>query len=257
MKKYSGLLVIIASLFLIIGCSGKGGPKKDTVAVNDTTTVPDTGFTGIKKYQTSQGYILKEVTFKNGVRQGLMKTFYQGGQLYQTFWYENGLKEDSARWYYLEGQVFRATPFKHDTVDGIQKQYYRNGRVRAKIGYSKGLRTQLFQEFNSDGKPLGGYPQMVIDIKDEYSTKGLYHIGLALSDNSKKVKFYRGEFTGERFDTARCKIIKTVDGKGLLDLKKSGSPQSNSVGIIAEITTVLGNRLLSFKKVDLPYNDLK
>ena len=76
-----------------------------------------------------------------------MKSFYMGGQLYQTFWYEKGLKEDSVRWYYLEGQLFRTTPYKNDTIDGIQKQYYRTGKLKAKIGYSKGMGTKFFQEF--------------------------------------------------------------------------------------------------------------
>ena len=52
-------------------------------------------------------YLVKEVTFKNGVREGLMKSFYQTGEVRQTFWYENGLREDSSRWYYQEGQLFR------------------------------------------------------------------------------------------------------------------------------------------------------
>ena len=257
MKQYSSSLVIILALFFIFSCSNKGGSKKDSRNENDTVTVPDTGFTGIKKYQTSQGYILKEVTFKNGVREGLMKTFYQGGQLRQTFWYENGLREDSARWYFLEGQVFRATPFKHDTIDGIQVQYYRNGRVKAKIGYNKGLRTQFFQEFNSDGKLIRNYPEIIAVIKDDYSTRGLYNIKLELSDKSKKVTFYRGEFTGERFDTSMCIKIKTIEGKGTLNLKKSGTSQPGYVGIIADITTGFGNRYLTFKKIELPYNDLK
>ncbi len=51
-----------------------------------------------------------------------------------------------------EGQLFRTTPFKNDTVDGIQKQFYRTGKVRARIGYSKGMRTPFFQEFGQNGK---------------------------------------------------------------------------------------------------------
>ncbi len=44
------------------------------------SSVPDTGYTGIKKYM-SGNYVVKEVTFKNGVREGLMKTFYQTGEV--------------------------------------------------------------------------------------------------------------------------------------------------------------------------------
>lgn len=258
MKIFSGSLVIILSLLFIFGCNGKGGSRKNSRTVNDTTTVPDTGFTGIKQFYDHTGkFLVREATFENGIRQGLTKTFYQSGLLYQTFWYENNLREDSAKWYYEQGQVFRSTPYKHDTIDGIQKQYFRDGKVRAKIGYSKGLRTMLFQEFDKNGRVVGGYPEIVINIRDEYAARGLYHIGLELSDKSPKVRFWRGELTDGRFDTTICKRIKTIDGKGLLDLKKSGTPQPESVSIITEILTPYANRNIVEKKIPLPYKDLK
>ena len=149
--------------------------------------------------------LVKEVTFKNGVKEGLMKSFYQNGKLRQTFWYENGLREDSAKWYYEEGQLFRSTPYKNDTIDGIQKQYYRNGRLKAKLGYKKGLRTQNLEEFTTEGKLVGGYPALVVNVRDEYKTKGVYRISLELSDKSTKGKFYRGDLSNGVFDTAHCK----------------------------------------------------
>ncbi|MCX6330120.1 MAG: hypothetical protein NTZ85_11505, partial [Bacteroidia bacterium] len=70
------------------------------------------------------------------------------------------------------------------------------------------------------------------------------------------VKFYRGDFTDGRFDTTMVKSIKTIDGKAVLDLKKTGSPKPDSVSIIAEILTPYSNRYLTGKKIRLPYNDL-
>ena len=212
MRLITGTGLIFTLLLLFYGCGGRGNTNKESQTAADSVTVPDTGYTGIKQYTSGQR-VIKEVTFKNGVRHGLMKSFYQGGQLYQTFWYKNGLREDSVTWYYLEGQIFRSTPYKHDTVDGIQKQYYRNGKLKARIGYSKGLRTPYFEEYYTDGKRIKGYPEIATSIRDEYSSKGLYNIGLELSDKSTKVKFYQGEFTDNRFDTAACKKIITVKGK--------------------------------------------
>jgi hypothetical protein len=251
MKTLSYLSVVVLILFAATGCTGKGPGKK----VSETSTVPDTGFTGIKRY-TSRNYLIKEVTFKNGVRQGLMKTFYQDGLLRQTFWYENNLREDSSCWYYPDGKLFRTTPYKHDTIDGIQKQFYGSGDIKAKIGYRKGFRTEFFQEFEKNGKLFRDYPEVVVGLKDEYKSKGVYHIMLSISDKSKKVKFYRGDFTDGRFDTTMVKFIKTIDGKAILDLKKTGSPKPDSVSIIAEISTLYSNRYLISKKIRLPYNDL-
>ena len=254
LKVFSNLSVVAITILIIAGCAGKSSGKK--VTGNDTITIPDTGYTGIKQYMSGTR-IIKEVTFQNGVREGLMKSFYPGGQVYQTFWYENGLREDSGRYYYTEGQLFRTTPYKHDTIDGIQKQYYRTGKLKARIGYSKGMRTPYLEEFTPDGKLVKGYPEIVVKVNDEYKSKGLYSISLALSDKSTKVKFYRGEFTDNRFDTSFVKPVNSVQGITRIDLRKTGTPGNNYVGVIGAVVTPFGNRNLIYKRIDLPYNDLK
>jgi hypothetical protein len=185
-----------------------------------------------------------------------MKSFYINGKVRQTFWYKNGLREDSAKWLYETGKVFRSTPYKNDTIDGIQKQYFTNGKLKAKLGYKKGLRTTLLEEFGTDGKLLSGYPELVVTTKDDYRAKGSYRISLELSDKSTRVKYYRGDLSNGIFDTAHIIIINTVKGKGILDLKKTGSPKTDNVGVIAEVLTNYGNNYCIFKKIGLPYNDL-
>jgi len=256
MKLLPGTLLFVLFLIIFEGCIGKGSRKKDSKNENDTVTVPDTGYTGITQYM-NEGRVLKEVTFKNGVRHGLTKTYYAGGQLYQTFWYENGLRQDSGRWYQQDGgQLFRSTPYKNDTIDGIQKQYYRTGKLRAKIGYVKGLRTPFLEEYTNTGKLDISYPEIVANVGDEYNTAGRFRVILEMSDKDKKAKFYRGEFTDGRFDTTKCQPIRTVDGTGTLILRKTGSVKPGYVGIIGSVITKYGNRYLTYKRIELPYNDL-
>jgi len=255
MKILSYLSILIIFVLLINSCRGKGTVKNDQQSEIDTTTVADTGFTGIKQY-TSNRYLVKEVTFKNGVREGLMKSFYMSGRLRQTFWYTNGLREDSAKWYYEEGQLFRSTPYKNDTVEGIQIQYYRNGHLKAKIGYKKGLRTPLFEEYDQSGKLVTGYPQIVLSKIDNISPKGSYRITLMLSNRSTQARFYRGDFSDNVFDTTKYERINTINGIGTLDLKITGSGKTDSIGIIADILTNFGNKYLVYNKFELPGKDL-
>jgi hypothetical protein len=255
MKTFFGSLLIVLTISIFTGCHGKSPAKKESQAEADSVTIPDTGYTGIKQYMSGKS-LVKEVTFKNGVREGLMKSFYQTGEVRQTFWYKNGLREDSSIWYYQEGQKFRATPYKRDTVDGIQKQYYKTGRLRAKIGYSKGLRTTFLQEFTPTGKLIGDYPTLVVNLTDEYKNKGTYKISLELSDKSTSVRFWRGDISNGLFDTAHCKRINVIKGIGSLNLKKTGSQNASYVGVVAEILTNFGNNFLVYKKIELPYRDL-
>lgn len=255
MKILDGSFIIISVFLLVSGC-GKGSGKKDSSAGNDSLSVADTGFTGIKQYM-SGNLISIETTLKNGVKEGSTKMFYLSGKLRGTSWYKNGLKEDTGKWYYEEGQLFRSTPYTRDTIDGIQIQYFRTGKLKVKIGYKKGLRTFFMQEFDMNGKLVSGYPQLVVNIKDDYGTKGIYRISLGLSDTSTIVKYYRGDFGSGVFDTTRSVKIKTINGIGTLDLKKTGTPQSDSVDVLAAIRTLYGNNYLVHKKIGLPYKDLK
>jgi hypothetical protein len=256
MKIFNGFFILLIAIAILSGCNGKKAPQKEAVAVIDSVTVPDTGYTGIKKYMSGK-YLVKEVTFKNGVKEGLMKSFYMTGEVRHTFLYKNGLREDSSIWFYQEGQKFRVTPFKKDTVDGIQKQYYRTGQLKAKLGYSRGLRTTFIQEFTPEGKLVSGYPSLVVNVTDNYKTMGGYKIVLELSDKSPNVRYWRGDFVNGLFDTAHCEKLKVIKGIATLNLKKASSKARPFVGVIAEILTNFGNNYLVYKKIDLPYKDLK
>jgi antitoxin component YwqK of YwqJK toxin-antitoxin module len=256
MRIFTLSMLFVLVFLLMPGCHSQQTPKKETLAESDTLTVPDTGYTGIKQYLSGK-YLVKEVTFKNGVRQGLMKTFYVTGEVRQTFIYSNGLREDSSYWYFQEGQKFRVTPYKKDTIDGIQRQYFRTGQLRAKIGFSKGLRTSFFQEYTKEGKLVSGYPSITVNVTDNYKANGSYKVKLGLSDKSTNVTFWQGEFNNGRFDTAHYVKINAINGIGNLNLKKSGTARPQYVGVIAEILTNYGNNYLLYKKIDLPYNDLK
>lgn len=250
------LPLVILALTLLFSRCGNTGNKNETINEADTSSVPDTGFTGIKQFTKGQ-YLISEVTFKNGVREGLTKTFYPSGKVQRTYWYYNGMRQDSSCWYYEEGQLFRTTPFRNDTIHGIQKQYYRTGELKAKMGYKSGLRTDFFQEFTRDGKLVRDYPELLIKTEDNYSQDGTYRIVLELSDKRTGVNFRRGEFYNGMYDTTRMKKINTVNKTGYINLKKSGSPKQPYVSVVAEILTSFGNRYLVYRKVDLPYNDLE
>lgn len=254
LNRITCLLIIITIPLLATSCAGKSSPGKK--AESEEQVEPDTGYTGIKKYYRGNR-LVNEVTFKNGVRNGEMRTYYPGGQLYQTFNYVNGLREDSSRWYYTEGQVFRSTPYKHDTIDGIQKQYYRTGRLKAKITYVKGLRAPYLEEFTATGKLVRNYPEITYNLEDNYAKTGRIRVNLDITNSQSKVKFYIGEFTNGVFDTTKCVSIKNINGKHFVDLKKSGTEQSDYIGIIASIITDFGNSYLTYKKIELPYKDLK
>jgi antitoxin component YwqK of YwqJK toxin-antitoxin module len=258
MRSNINFLIFLILITINSGCLNKNSRKIASGDQNltDTSTVADTGFTGIKQIY-SRSILAREVTYKNGVIHGLMKTYLVNGKLYQSFWYENGVRQDTAKWYFDDGKVFRATPFKNDSMNGIQTQYYRNGNVRAKLNFVNGARTPYLEEFLQDGKKVTSYPDLVVKTKDDYNQNGSYKIWLELTDKTAKTTYYRGEYINGLFYPKKYIKINSSETTGYLELRKSGISQNNYVGVIAEISTPLGNKYLVYRKVDLPYNDLK
>jgi hypothetical protein len=258
MKTNSILLIIIFLLIFSGGCKNSGNknstPEKENLT--DRSAVADTGFTGIKRLFSNK-LLAREVTYKNGIKHGLMKTYLSSGQLYQTFWYENGVREDTAKWFFDDGKVFRATPFKNDSMNGIQTQYYRNGRVRAKLNFVNGARTPFLEEFTSEGIKVTSYPDLIIKTRDDYKKTGTFKIWLELTDKKVKANYYRGEYVDGLFFPKKYIKLNSSETTGSLELKKAGADSYNYVGVIAEISTALGNKYLIYKKIDLPYSDLK
>ena len=254
--KSSSLITFILILFILAsGCQNRGAGGRQSAEEDTAAMVPDTGFTGIGVYR-SGSMVSAEVTMKNGIRHGIMRTYYPSGKLRQTFWYENGMREDTAIWYHEDGVIFRKTPFRHDSINGIQIQYYRTGKVRAKLEFVDGLRTPFLEEFNSNGRLLTSYPQLVVRTKDEYNTNGTFNIFVELDKKDVKANYYRGELKNNLFNPKECIKINDSETTGYLQLRKTGNNNPGYVGIIAEILTGLGNRKIVYKRIDLPYSDL-
>jgi antitoxin component YwqK of YwqJK toxin-antitoxin module len=251
---------LIFFLILVISgssCSNSSNKKSAKEKDESSVTSPaDTGFNGITKYQ-SQGRLVKEVTFKNGIRDGLMKTYYASGKLHQTFWYVNGKIQDTAVMYNEDGTIFRKSPFRDDSINGIQTQYYKSGKVRARLEFVNGLRTPFLEEFESSGKKVTGYSDIDIKIKDEYKQKGTYIIILGLSKKNIEADFYVGGLVNGLFNPKKCKKVNDSKSSGVITFQSSSQPGKKTIEIITAELTNFGNRNLVIKKIDLPYNDLK
>jgi antitoxin component YwqK of YwqJK toxin-antitoxin module len=252
MKKF---IYIILLVLIFQSCnSSKTDSADKSVQASEQS---EENFTGVKKYY--EGEILKkEVTFKNGIKEGLNKNYYDDGRLKRTIWYENNLKEDTAKWYYTDGSVYRATPYKNDKIQGIQIKYHRNGRIMAEIPYRHGLRTPGLKEYYDNGLEVGNIPSITIQKinSTDYSSDGVVSITLALSNKSKNVKFYKGGLVDGAFDPKLAKDITASSGMAYFEVYKKETGGKNYVDVVAEYTTRFRNKEIIIRRIKLPYDDL-
>jgi hypothetical protein len=254
MKRFKWIIIILLAItFQSCNTSQTDSSEKDKQAIKQA----DDNYTGVKKYY--EGNILKkEVSFKNGIKEGLNKNYYDDGRLKRTIWYENNLKEDTAKWYYTDGSVYRATPYKNDKIQGIQIKYHRNGKVMAEIPYRNSLRTPGLKEYYDNGLEVGNIPSIKIQkiISDNYLTDGVVTVTLSLSNKSTNVKFYKGGLVDGAFDPKLAKDITASSGMAYMELFRQETGGQGYVDVVAVYTTRFRNTEIITRRIKLPYDDL-
>jgi len=222
----------LALVIMLSACNSIGNSNQETPA-SARAKQSDENYTGIKKFY--QGEVLsKEITYKNGIKEGLCKNYYDDGRLKRTIWYANNLKEDTAKWYYRNGSVYRATPYSNNKIHGVQIKYHENGRIQARIPYKHGLRTPGLEEYSENGVRVGKTPSINQNISTrEYESEGIVTVVPTLSNKSKNVKYYQGGIIDGAFDERKAKDITASTGMGFVELNKTDSGGSAYIDVVA------------------------
>ncbi len=255
MKHY----IVAALLITLLACQTTTTPPLPAVTADDELaplSKEDENFTGVKKYRNA-GKLIKEVTFVNGVKNGICKNYYDDGRLKSTIIYRNELKEDTAKWYYPEGMVYRTTPYINNTINGRQEKFYKSGRIQASIPYKNSLRMPGLREYNESGSMVKGYPEITYtfhDYMNEADPK--FVVEIKLSNGSVNVKHYRGSLIDGAFDPEKCRDITASSGIGYIELRKDPVKGKNYVDVISVFMTRFRNSEILTKRIKLPYPDL-
>ncbi len=252
MKK---ILSIAITIIMILAASCGSGTGESGGRGRKAAHQPDTGFTGIRNYIRNDVKV-KEVEYKNGVREGITRTFYKGGVIEQEIPYSGDKKNGEARWYYADSKLFRVTPYVNDTISGSQIQYYKSGRIKAKLDYIDGKRLPGLEENMMNGTRVTDYPEVTYRVNDLYNERGTYKIFIEMSDMAENVKYYRGDYVNGLVDLDSLTPLLQTATTGYLDLKKSPGHSADSVVVIAAYLTRFGNRLYYRQAIPLPYKDL-
>jgi len=249
------LTLLTAAIIMILASACGGGAGQEGSGRKKDVQEADTGYTGIKNY-IKDNIKLKEVTYKNGIREGMTRTFYKGGQLEQEIPYSGDSKNGEAKWFYTDGKLFRTTPFVNDTIHGDQVQYYKNGGVKARLSYTDGKRHPSLEEFLMSGEKVTDYPALRYRVNDRYAERGLYKIFVEFDNMAENGKFYRGDYINGLVDLDSLNPMLQTVTTGYLDLQKRPGHKADSVVVIASYLTQFGNRLYYRLAIPLPYKDL-
>ncbi len=81
--------------------------------------------------------VFKSVHYKEGVLEGISKTYYLNQQLESLVPYLNGLPHGKASWYTKEGQLKQEANYQEGKLEGWVNHYYPEGPLQARYYYEK------------------------------------------------------------------------------------------------------------------------
>jgi len=94
--------------------------------------------TGVFKSYHMNGKKSAEISYSNGIYDGISNWYYDNGNLQETKTFANGKLNGWCRSYYESGLLKEEKFVKEGYIDGIVKRYFANGALKEIINYEKG-----------------------------------------------------------------------------------------------------------------------
>lgn len=108
-------------------------------------------FTGIMFEQTTKGQRLTEVPLKDGIIQGLVRGWYDSGQLEVEEHFENGISQGMRKRWHENGKLRNEVMIVDGKLEGSYKEWYDNGVQAVVMTMVKGQGQGLCEAWHPDG----------------------------------------------------------------------------------------------------------
>jgi antitoxin component YwqK of YwqJK toxin-antitoxin module len=120
---------------------------EDVLICNDSQARPVTGAI----YEFNGNNLLFEGNFQNGKLNGVVKEYYENGQLKSEGNSKNGQPDGLLKEYYENGQPQRLTTYANGEVNGLKTEYYENGKKRLEVNFKNGQPDGLEKSYYESG----------------------------------------------------------------------------------------------------------
>jgi len=222
------------------------------------------------------GIIKKETEMKDGLPNGMIRTYDERGRLKSTATVVNGLYEGwmttynpannkitakafykndqqngPVTLYYNTGELYREETYTDGRVDGLVKTYWANGNLQAEVGFKMGMPAIGLKEYDQEGNPIT-QPFLVIEELNQLSYSNTFKLKVYLSDRRAEVDFYEGELINDTYLSPNAVKIRDAKGVALLQYNVlKNHKMVKRVAISARTRTKNGNTLLLHKVYNL------
>ena len=104
----------------------------------DTKTSSNRGDNGILREWYENGQLYLEFTMKNGIKNGVCKKWYENGQLQMVYNYNKGKLNGNQRKWFSDGNLRAEWNYLNDELHGLSTEWNDDGSIKSKKQYKNG-----------------------------------------------------------------------------------------------------------------------
>jgi antitoxin component YwqK of YwqJK toxin-antitoxin module len=203
----------------------------------------------------SNGKIRAEITYKDGKRSGMSRSYDINGNLVLELPYVDDKREGISKKYYAGGkQLSQTTEYRGDKMHGKQTKYRENGDLMSEALYENDFPCLGLKQYLTDNTLKREYPTIRITPIDQLETQGLYVLEISMSEKVRAVKYYSGKLSPSGCLTGDLYFIMQNESKKTGQLRYHLSPGGflmEELNIIAAVTTLQGNIYITQRSYNL------
>jgi len=214
---------------------------------------PDGSKLATSKY--SNGKVKAEITYKDGKRNGMSRSYDKQGNLMLELPYVDDKREGMSKKYYAGGkQLSQTTEYRGDKIHGKQTKYRENGDLMSEARYENDFPCLGLKQYLTDNTLKQEYPAIRITPIDQIEAQGLYTLEISMSEKVSAVKYYSGKLSTSGCLTGDLFFILQNEAKKTGQLRYHLSPGGfimEELNIIAAVTTLQGNTYITQRTYNL------
>jgi MORN repeat variant len=122
------------------------------------------------EFSTLTGRKSLEANYHEGVLNGVFRTYWESGEIWNEGFYQNGKLNGRFKFYERNGHLIYYLHYKNGMLDGLCESYYWSGNLEQQFWYKKGFRTDTSIWFDPKSK------YSCITIRDKEQIPIVFHL---------------------------------------------------------------------------------
>ncbi len=252
MKKFT---LLFLSLLVVASCTKKKDVIKEYYLngiIKSETEVKDGLRNGISKTYDEQGRLQSTAEFVNDSLEGWMITYNPNdGKISAKAFYRDDKQNGPVTLYYVGGQLYREEKYVDGRLDSIVKTYWIDGKLQAELEFKRGSPGLGLKEYDQNGNTIQ-HPKLIIEEVNELRFSNAYKLKIYVSDHSTNVDYFLGDLIDDKFLDQDAIKVNDRDGVAILQYNILKHHKiKKRLGISARVRTEYGNTLLLHRVYNL------